>query len=277
MNQAIAPLDDTFSVRNVSDTTKIANIDASHIPSSTMRSLDAEALYRNGSPIITQYLTGGSFTHTFQPQSRFFYLEGAGGGGSGGSVDGQGAGTFGAASGGSAGFQGFTAVYAIPVDGSGDNVDGTVVVGAGAAAPAAGNNNGNDGSSTTWNDGTNSLTWPGGPGGKGCNAAASANLGGIVSVPTVVSPITGHGERGWLGSVLYGTSGGSFFPKMVSGRGGQSPNGNGGVEVVQSGTGGSAGNAGGRGSGGSGAVVVDQTNNYAGGAGGDGYLIVREW
>lgn len=270
-NNGATPLDDSFAVRNATDTTKTVHISAEDVPTGTDRELSGEALFRNGAYIETVHTASG--THTFAVSSRYFQIWGVGGGGGGGGADGQGAGLKGCGSGGSSGFFGNTDVLA-----KGAITTGTIVIGTGGAGGSgtyAGDNSGHDGVATTWSDGTNSFTWGVGKGGRG--AIADTGFAGLADPP---------GRPTFSGGTLYGsadfdtlgfmngqTSYSSAPPTATGGIGGNSPWGRGGVGGVL----GNGGDAAGYGAGGGGAGVHEATTNYAGGAGTAGILIVREW
>jgi hypothetical protein len=266
-----APISDTAKVRNVTDTTKTYDISAANVPTGTNRSLDAEALFRNGAWLETTYTASG--THTFQAKSRYFQIWAVGGGGGGGGADGQGAGLKGCGSGGSSGFFGNTAVLA-----KGAIATGTIVIGTGGAGGSgtyASGNDGHDGVATTWSDGTNSFTWGVGKGGKGALADTSfAGLADPPGRPTFSGgTLYGSADFDTLGYMKSQTSYSSAPPSATGGIGGSSPWGRGGV----GGTLADGGDALGYGAGGGGAGVHEVTTNYSGGAGTPGILIVREW
>lgn len=271
VNAAVAPLDDTFSVRNATDTSKTANIDASHIPTSTSRALDAEALYRNGAYRTTYYTTPGVTLHIYDAESRFYQLIGVGGGGGGGGCDGQAA-SSGAGTGGSSGFYGWTDILAIPVDGSGEHVKPSMSIGTAGAGGVA-SNNGTAGGNTTWNDGTNAFTWGGGPGGRGQTADANGTLDNYTPAASSSGALFGFAARGDANSCNNASP-----PKVRSGRGADNPLGTGGFPHVPSSGGASDGEAAfGYGSGGSGGASYNTAANATGGAGASGIIIVREW
>jgi hypothetical protein len=270
-NDGTTPLDDVFAVRNVTDTTKTVHISAANVPTGTDRTLDGEALYRNGAWLETVYTASG--THTFQAKSRYFQIWAVGGGGGGGGADGQGAGLKGCGSGGSSGFFGNTAVLA-----KGAIATGTVVIGTGGAGGSgtyASGNDGHDGVATTWSDSTNSFTWGVGKGGKGALADTSfAGLADPPGRPTFSGgTLYGSADFDTLGYMKSQTSYSSAPPSATGGIGGSSPWGRGGV----GGTLADGGDALGYGAGGGGAGVHEVTTNYSGGAGTPGILIVREW
>jgi hypothetical protein len=277
-----APISDTAKVRNVTDTTKTYDISAANIPTGTNRSLDAEALFRNGAWLETVYTASG--THTFQAKSRYFQLWAVGGGGGGGGVDGQGAGTKAAASGGGSGFYGNTSVLAVGSiipDGDGDYI-GTIVIGtAGSGGAGSGGSSGSNGGNTTWNDGTNSFTWGGGKGGLGAIAdTGTSALAGPPNRATASAALLGTSSRSTVGSLTTAPSASpDFVPVANGGLGGDSQWGQGGAGGQGAGSGGgSAGSdAFGYGVGGGGAAVTEVNTNYPGGAGTPGILIVREW
>jgi len=262
MNAGTA-LDDTFALRNVTDTTKVVEISAENVPTGTIYTLDAAALFRQGACIETIHTASG--THTFNTASTYFQIEAVGGGGGGGGVDGQGAGNYAAAGGGSSGFYGRSRVLS-----RGAILTGTIVVGAaGAAGVGLAGGNGGDGGDTTWTDGTNSFTWGGGKGGEGRTAISTGadGYGGLRA--SVTGTLYGFSSIGDQGK----TDRAQFF--MLSGKGGSSGLGSGGCLTGPSSSAGQSGN--GYGAGGSGAQAYEGATNYAGGAGSIGLLIVREW
>lgn len=274
MNAGAAPLNDTFSVRNPDDITSTARLDAGNVPTATARALDAEALNRNGAYIETRYTADG--THTFAASSRYFQIEAVGGGAGGGGADGQGASTYAAAGGGSSGVHGISAVLAI-----GSIATGTVVIGTGGAGGAgSGGSNGSNGTATTWDDGTNSLTWREGRGGIGSvgnnGDYARAKESQVFGSSTGV---IGSAQRGAGGYVYNSVPSGVpvAWLECVGGHGGDSPYGTGGLggDTNNAAADGSPGI--GYGSGGGGAISSNVNTNAAGGAGMPGILIVREW
>lgn len=259
------PVNDTWAIRNAEDTTKQARLSAENVPTATVRELDAEALYRQGAVLETPYTASGSHSHTFQEWTRFFQIEAAGGGGGGGGVDGQGTGTGASASGGNSGFCGRTRVLA-----RGSIETGTIEVGTGGAGGAGtGGTNGTNGGNTTWSDGTNSYTWPGGRGGQGMVATSPYGTRAPFLNNDPTGELFGNYEQGDPGAVEAGRVG---APK-----GGNSPFGtslHGGF--VNSGQ--APGTAAiGYGAGGGGAAVAEINSNWPGGDGAGGILIVREW
>jgi hypothetical protein len=274
-NDGTTPLDDVFAVRNVTDTTKTVHISAANVPTGTDRSLDAEALFRNGAWLETIYTASG--THTFQAKSRYFQIWAVGGGGGGGGVDGQGAGTKAAASGGGSGFYAVSAILA-----KGAIETGTVTIGAsGGGGAGSSGSSGTNGGNTTWSDGTNSLTWGGGKGGLGAIAdTGTAALAGPPNRATASATLLGTSSRSTVGSLTTAPSASpDFVPVANGGLGGDSQWGQGGAGGQGAGTGGGSagGDAFGYGAGGGGAAVTEVNTNYAGGAGTPGILIVREW
>lgn len=270
VNDGTTPLDDTFAIRNVSDTTKVISFSAANVTTGTSIEIDANSVYRYGAPTQTIYVASG--THTFASTTRFFVVEAVGAGGGGGGVDGQGAGKMAAASGGGSGYFGKT-----PVLTKGAIATGTIVIGAGGAGGSGGGggSTGANGGSTTWDDGTNSLSFGGGRGGIG--ATADSGGAGIAFSPDTAffigNVLLGGTHHNTMGSVRNGPSGAPTTGDARGGVGGFSPYGRCAIQSTE----GAGVDATGYGAGGGGASVVDLSTNYNGGAGGNGLLIVWEW
>ena len=278
VNKGTAPLDDTFTLRDPSDTTKAFRFDGGNIPTSTTRAIDAESLYdlsqvatdivdvasRRGAPTLTYYTTAGAHTHTFSTDSASFQIFAIGGGGAGGNVDSGGALSGGSASGGNSGFWGSTIVLT-----KGAIATGTIAIGAGGTVSAVNGGNGGDGGNTTWSDGTNSFTWPGGKGGIGVGGASSYPF----SVPTTNTAPTGT----LYGAYEQGSPGITSADSVVSPAGGGTPYGQGiiGSRLTSSGVA-NGQTGGGYGSGGGGGARIG-SSGASGGAGRLGMMIVVEW
>lgn len=261
MNSGADALDDTVTLCDPDDNTKLGRFDLGSVPTGTTMVWN---FARKGLPIETRYSAGG--THTFNVNSTYFQIEAVGGGGGGGACDGQGGVTYGSGAGGGSGFYGSTLILARP----GTLLTGTVVIGAAGTAGAVPSGNGGNGGDTTWSDGTNSFTWGGGKLGEGM-VAANTPYNKRSGVATKTGSIIGYANRGEA------VVNNSPSPDWLTSDGGSCPFGDGGKQQ-SGGSGAVAGVAGsGFGAGGSGGATSATTSNAAGGAGSGGYLIVREW
>lgn len=256
-------------IKDETDGTKTFKFNVENVPTATNRTLDVEALRRNGSWVETVYTS--SDTHEFLPESKFFQLWGSGSGAGGGGVDGQGAGFKAAGSGGSSGFFAHTDVLAI-----GSIEEGAITIGAGGngGSGAFSSNDGQDGNPTEWDDGTNEFTWGGGKKGLGARGdSGSAGISTFPGRPGGSAGLNGSADCYTVGFATSQTNWSSATPHAYGGQGGNSPYGQGGVGGDLS----NGGNASGYGAGGGGAAVHETTTNYSGGDGTGGILIVREW
>lgn len=145
----------------------------------------------------------------------------------------------------------------------------TIAIGAGGTGVSGGT--GNNGGSTTFNDGTTTYTAPGGNGGTttGAGAPFIAQAGGAGAAVATNGDVNGFGAPGQMALVYQTTA-------AISGAGGSTSLGGAGAAVIGTGAG-VAGNAAGAntGSGGSGAAG----NNAAaqtGGAGAAGRIVITE-
>lgn len=216
-------------------------------------------------------VSSGTFIWSDTGGCRAIRIIGIAGGGGGGAVDGQGAGTLASAEAGACGA--YTERW-IEID---STYSATYTVGAAGSGGAAGANDGTAGGNSTWSDGTNSITLTGGAGGKGKTAANSAwrmNTSGAQG--GTATPFS-----------VYNKSGANSLPAAIGVVGGtqstvsftapNSPLGQGGLGV-SAGSGAVAGNnASGFGAPGSGAGVYDVAGNEAGGNGSQGIWIVEEY
>lgn len=213
-------------------------------------------------PKITYLTSGVLATYTPTSGARAIYVEVVGGGGGGGGADGQGAGT--SAIGASGGGGGYTAKLISNLAAS-----YTYTIGAGGSAGASSAGNGTDGGTSTFTDGTLTLTATGGVGGEGMVATAGNATGTVGGSGGSGSggDINLHGGRAGNRSVTIGyvasisTSGSAPF----FGGGKCTPIGNNGADGTNYGEGGSAG------------AVYNTTTNYSGGAGASGVIRITEY
>lgn len=185
-----------------------------------------------------------------------------GGGGGGGGADGQGAGTNAAAAGGGGG--GAAMIVTNIIDAS-----YTITIGAGGNAGAgSGGGDGGDGGNTTVVSSNVNLSANGGTGGQGdvgSSGSPSTSTGGAGGDATggTVNITGSDGSSGKVNSGLVvniGDSGGSYYGGAIRGR--ATAAGGDGLTV---------------GSGGSGAGAGAASTNFPGGAGADGYVLIKEY
>lgn len=213
----------------------------------------------SGLPKITVYDTAGTFTHNFETTTKKFQVEGCGGGAPGGPSN---SGTFSTTNFGSGGPSGW--FYPTDVLDKGSVATASLTIGAGGTGTPSAQT---DGGSTTYTDGVNSFTWPGGkapPSLTGFNAASRifryAQTAAPVGIPTARFGLAGFGCQNIDGA--------------GSGEGGSTPYGQGGLMRETQGN----GNDGtGNGSGGGGSLKSSGTPGFNGGAGRPGIIIIREW
>lgn len=221
----------------------------------------------NGRLLSLVVLTTGSAA-TYTPSSasvKNIFVEVIGGGGAGGGCFSAGAGAFSAAGGGGGGGYSSRFITNLAV-----SYTATYTVGAGGASSAAGNNPGGNGAATTFADGTFTLSGGGGTGGSGNGGA-------------VVMNIVAGGAPGTSSGGTLNTSGAAGCPgialsilAVAGGNGGGSALYGGGALGIVNGS--TTGNSGGiYGNGGSGCAILNANDNKAGGAGGAGVLIIREY
>lgn len=269
MNSGVSPIDDTFTRQDPDDNTKLFREDAGNIPTGTTRIIDIEDVYqsqqRGGIPrVSTYYQNAGSFTHTFNADTKKFRAFLMGAGGDGGNVDGQGSSTGASASGGNSGNWGWTGFLS-----KGAITTATIVVGAAGTAATGASDNGCDGNDTTWSDGTNSYTVKGGKGGTGRQAGAQY---------PIVGPSDNSANTGTIfGTYRHGDAGQSNGGFTTPVRGGVSPYGECAPGTPGIGTGANGSSASGNGAGGGGAAVAGVATNYVGGRGAPGMIIVEEY
>lgn len=214
-------------------------------------------------PVRTQQLFTASGTWTKPTGCVSVTVEIIGAGGGGGSAGSTGASQASSGGGGAAGgyLRKVLDVTAI--------VDAALVVGAGGPGGASGVNDGTAGGATTWDDGVNSLSVPGGLGGKGIAGTGTPNIGGhggsgVLPTGGDVNAPGGAGGRG----VLF-TGGGT------SGIGGDSAWAGGGNPPSSSGSGTDGAFPGGGGSGG--AQISASSSSNVGGDGAGGLVLVTEY
>lgn len=215
---------------------------------------------------VTVYSTSGSGTHTWDTGATSAIVVGIGGGGGGGGVAGTTAGQSACGGGGGAGGY-FCHRFA-----SFSGADASYAVGAGGAGGAAGGGNGTAGGDTTFDDAGTTFTAKGGGGGSFIaeSAATGVAAGGSNVLATGSPNITaGAGNPGAPGfklgaAVSVGGLGGCSHLGGAGGVGGI--NDAAGVDGI------------GPGAGGGGASSTSASaNDYAGGAGKDGMVIVYEY
>jgi len=266
------PINDTWTWRDPTDTTKKWRDDAGNIPTATTRTFDREHLYQIDSlgarPITTTYYTSAASaqTHTFNTKAKYYRCFLMGAGGDGGNVDGQTPDAGASASGGNSGNWGWTTYLA---RGSGLTT-ATYTVGAPGTAATGAQANGCDGNDTTWTDGTNSFTVKGGKGGTGLQAGGQFG---------VTAPVANSSNTGTLYETNYtpGQAGQGSTLLMVSVAGGSSPFGRCLPAGPVNGTGTDGATATGNGAGGGGAASDNDSTNRVGGRGAPGMIIVEEF
>ena len=210
-------------------------------------------------PIVKVSYFTSSGTHTTTKGVKSIEIIATGGGGGGGGVDGQGAGTAAASNPGAAG------ATAILTTNSPSSL--TITIGAGGTGGLAGNNDGITGGTTTVVGTGVNISAGGGQRGRGdigisISAVFSGETGGIASGGQI-----NLGGQGSTGSAVVsgdpcssGLAGSSFWGGSAPGR-----------------LGGDGHDATAPGSGGGCSTVHDITDNYAGGDGGDGIVIIKEY
>lgn len=207
---------------------------------------------------VQRFIANGTYT----PSAGMLFCTAecvGGGGGGGGCV--SSAGTIANAAGGGAGSRSIGLFTAADIGAS-----KAVVIGAAGAAGASGNNAGGNGGDTTL--GATLLIAKGGSSGAGSNGASSsiAGAGGIPGTGNVLAASGDPGQPGFFSS--------TFTITVISGKGGSSPFGGGGVTGTGSPQAGSPGT--GNGSGGSGGWAA-AGGSAAGGAGTIGLMIIIEY
>ena len=210
---------------------------------------------------VQTFTADGTYTKSSGATKALVYV--VGGGGGGGGVDGDGANTGGAGGGGAAGG---TAIKLIT---SGLGATETVTVGAGGPGGAAGANTGSAGGTSSFGSHCSAA---GGAGGSGKTAVAHSQA------TMAIGGAGGLGVNGDInirgGSGQFGISAGNSSGENASGEGGDSFFG-GGARSIQ---GDNAGrDAAGIGGGGSGGSTNNVTDNYAGGDGAAGIVVVYEY
>ena len=232
--------------------------------------LNASALYTNGVPVINSIniqafnYTGSTQTYTPTPGMVFCIIEAVGGGGGAGGATAA-SGQSGAGSGGASGSYVKALGTAAQIGAS-----QSVVIGAGGTAGASGAGGGGNGGYTSFGS---YIEAAGGGAGGGSTATTSPIIsqGGAYAGGSAVVTLTPisifNGTAGSPSIILSGT-------QATNGAGGSSPFGNGGQFLVNANF---AGESGGLGGGGSGAITQNGSTNYAGGAGGNGYVVITEY
>lgn len=219
----------------------------------------------------TVFTSSGTFT--FQDETLFFEVEVLGGGGAGGGANAV-AGTNVSAGGGGAAGAYSRAFRAKPAAAT-----ATITVGA-AGAPALGADGGNGGTSS-YADGTNTLTANGGGGGK-YSGSQQPGIAGVAGDTTSATggDINSGGGGGTNSIALNPTATGGSNALLMAGTGGTSvfsPGGNGAALVASTSSKLNGSSVSGYGCGGGGAVSYGSAGTASGGSGGPGLVIIREY
>ena len=211
-------------------------------------------------------IASGSGTYTPPTGCRAIRVRGVGGGGGGGGADGQGASTA-VASLGAAGAGWFDLTLSALAGSY------SYAIGAGGTAGAATGGNGGNGGNTTFGDGTDTATANGSTGGVGGTGTAGYAIVGPQG------PAAGAVTAGWAAKAVLGagkpSSGTTIIGGLaasVSASGGSLLGGGAGVAAHENGSAATT-----PGTGGPGVVSTNVTNNYSGGAGAPGVLIIDEF
>lgn len=214
-----------------------------------------------GLPTITVYDTVGTYTHTFATGTTKFQVEGCGGGGAGGASNTTS--SFTATNYGHGGHSGW--FYETDILDRDAIATASITVGAGGTGTPSSQVNGGD---SSYDDGTNTFSWPGG--------FTPQSLTGIDAAVRIFRYAQTTAPVG-VGNARYGAGGfgGQSITLSGSGEGGSTPYGQGGPATTTSNVAGSAGT--GHGSGGSGSQKSSGSTGYNGGAGRLGIVIIREW
>jgi hypothetical protein len=246
----------TQTLTNKSATTPTAGDNSTKIATTAF----VAAAVGAGSPANIQVFgTAGTFTYTPTSGMKYCIIEALGGGGGGGGTANSPASIGVGGGGGGAGSCSRMSATAATIGAS-----QSVVVGAAGAAGAAGNNAGGNGGDTSVGVLCIGKGGTGGSGNVGNQPGSSGGLGGVAGTGTV----TTTGAPG--GTTTITTNNG------LSGTGGSSSFGGGGVAVTSPG-GTATGNPGtGHGSGGSGGCSSNGAGTAAGGAGTAGYVVITE-
>ena len=203
----------------------------------------------------------GSGTYNPPTGCQAIFVQVQGGGGGGGGVDGQGSGTSALGGGGGGG-----AYVEMMIDGPAASYSYTV--GAGGAGGAAGNNAGSAGSDSTFSGGGETLSAGGGTGGgghvgsAGTAACGTPGLGGAATG----GDVNVDGEDATWARVITGAF--TAYPHGTGsafGRAGTTTNNSAGADAT------------GRGAGGAGGLSTGAANNYGGGDGSKGLIIITEF
>lgn len=262
-------LDTQLTIQDNVDPTKQARVNSSGISTATTRTYNLPNA--NGTLAltsdITQYLPitrqvfASSGTWTRPTGCRAVLVTVIGGGGGGGGVTAQ------ANRAGSGGGSGAAAQADLDVT---SIASATITIGAAGAAGIGGVSNPGSGGTSSWADGTNTLTAGGGAGGLNDTSITAGGFleggaGGTASGGDLNLP----GARGQNAAAA---------TLLLSGSGGSTPLGYGAGGVARSAGGGTAGHAGsGYGAGGSGGMNGSNTSAIDGGAGAPGIVIVEEF
>jgi hypothetical protein len=221
-------------------------------------------------------VTASDAAWAFQSDTKFALIEVQGAGGAGGGAVPNGATTAAVGSGGSAGA--YSSLFA--------NVSGVstanIVIGA-KGQRHVGGGDGGAGGATSYNDGTNSISAPGGGGGL---ASTGQDYGVLAASSGLSAVATGGdlnltGQPGHPGLAMGHTTMGTNRSTVIGGHGASSRFGGGGEggvvsrSTVAAGEGGT--DASGYGAGGGGAARCGDTNSDGGGNGTDGVVIIWEY
>lgn len=217
-----------------------------------------------GQPKVTIYDTDGNHTHTFDARSTHFSIEGCGAGAAGAASNTGSFTTTNYASGGHSGWWYTTDPIARNAIAS-----ASLTVGAGGTSTPGSPVNGGD---TSYDDGTNTFTWPGGKTPISLTGTdATARIFQYEQSAAPSDPRARFGQAGFgTQNITFGGTGG-----VLGGKGGDTPYGEGGQPVSSINSNGNPGS--GNGSGGSGSVKSSGTPGFNGGAGRPGIIIIREW
>lgn len=211
-------------------------------------------------PALVVFTASGNYV---KPDGlKFIEVMVVGGGGGAGGIANAGVSAFGSAQSGGAGGASIKIIDAQSLAAS-----ETVTVGAGGSGGAAGNNNGASGGTTSF--------------GAHCQATGGAAGGGNLASTTQIVSIGASGGVGSSGDINV-NGGHSASSIMIGNSAAQVISGSGGQSILSSGGANRAGNnngitATGYGGGGSGGANAGTTNNYAGGDGADGIVIIKEF
>jgi len=225
--------------------------------------VDAVLLRMDTTMKVTLFPASGTWTKNVSPAPRWVEVIVVGSGGGGGGVDGTGVGQGEGAYGGGGGWaiKKYVASSLAATE--------TVTVGAAGTGGAAGANDGGTGGTVSFSSAGNLVQATGGAGGGGMTAAATGTAQGGLGGVGSGGDINLHGQPGCGSRVIASLA-------VLTAVGGMSGGGMGaGARALGAQANGNAGQL--YGGGGGGAFVGSVTTNFAGGAGGKGCVIVREY